>query len=72
MLQRTGKPVLKLVMDPRGQVQDLSSLRKQGYNIEPALSPEVCFDLVKDLNSPRGKGNNAYPKYISSSTVNTV
>lgn len=52
-----NKPVLKLVMDPRGQVQDLNSLRRQGYNIEPgSLSPEVAFDLVRDLNSPKGKG----------------
>ena len=52
-----NKPILKLVMDPRGQVQDLNSLRRQGYNIEPgSLSPEVAFDLVRDLNSPKGKG----------------
>jgi hypothetical protein len=44
-------------MDPRGQVQDLNSLRRQGYNIEPgSLSPEVAFDLVRDLNAPKGKG----------------
>lgn len=57
-LQETSstKSVLKLVMDPRGQVQDLNSLQKQGYNIEPCLSPEVCFDLVRDLNAPKGKG----------------
>ena len=52
-----NKPILKLVMDPRGQIQDLNSLRRQGYNIEPgSLSPEVAFDLVRDLNSPKGKG----------------
>lgn len=52
-----NKPMLKLVMDPRGQVQDLNSLRRQGFNIEPgSLSPEVAFDLVRDLNSPKGKG----------------
>ncbi|XP_039276957.1 uncharacterized protein LOC111056111 isoform X4 [Nilaparvata lugens] len=56
------KPSLKLVMDPRGQIQDLSSLRRQGLNIEPALSPEVCFDLVRDLNSPRGKGAELFAK----------
>ncbi|RZF49281.1 hypothetical protein LSTR_LSTR013370 [Laodelphax striatellus] len=56
------KPSLKLVMDPRGQIQDLSSLRRQGFNIEPALSPEVCFDLVRDLNSPRGKGAELFAK----------
>lgn len=52
-----NKPILKLIMDPRGQVQDIGSLRKQGYNIEPAaLSPDVCMDIVRDLNSPKGKG----------------
>jgi hypothetical protein len=52
-----NKPLLKLVMDPRGQVQDLNSLRRQGYNIETgSMSPEVAFDLVRDLNSPKGKG----------------
>ena len=44
-------------MDPRGQIQDLNSLRRQGYNIETGcLSPEVAFDLVRDLNAPKGKG----------------
>lgn len=43
-------------MNPHGHVQDLNSLRKQGYNIEPALSPDVCLEIVKDLNSPKGKG----------------
>lgn len=43
-------------MDPRGQVQDLQTLRKLGENIEPCLSPEVCFDLVRDLNAAKGKG----------------
>lgn len=43
-------------MDPRGQVQDLQTLRKLGENIEPCLSPEVCFDLVRDLNATKGKG----------------
>lgn len=52
-----NKPVLRLVMDPRGQIQDLNSLRRQGYNIEPeSMSPEVAFDLVRDLNAPKGKG----------------
>lgn len=52
-----NKPLLKLVMNPRGKVHDIYSLRKQGYNIESALSPEVCQEIVRDLNSPRGKGN---------------
>ena len=43
-------------MNPHGQVQDINSLRRQGYTIEPALSPDVCLEIVKDLNSPKGKG----------------
>lgn len=56
MYFQESKPPLKLVMNPRGQVQDISTLRKQGYAFEP-MSPEVCLDLVRDLNAPRGKGN---------------
>lgn len=54
----SGKPKdpLKLVMNPAGQIQDINSLRKQGYTIETALSPEVCLEIVKGLNSPKGKG----------------
>jgi hypothetical protein len=49
-------------MDPRGQIQDLYSLKKQGYSNEPAaLSPDVCFDLVRDLNAPKGKGKSQSP-----------
>lgn len=50
------KDPLKLVMNPHGQIQDINSLRKQGYSVESALSPEVCLEIVKGLNSPRGKG----------------
>ncbi|KAJ9576646.1 hypothetical protein L9F63_025461, partial [Diploptera punctata] len=58
-----NKPALKLVMDPRGQVQDINSLRRQGFNIEPgSLSPEVAFDLVRDLNAPKGKGAELFAK----------
>ncbi|KDR17437.1 hypothetical protein L798_08565 [Zootermopsis nevadensis] len=58
-----NKPVLRLVMDPRGQIQDLNSLRRQGYNIEPeSMSPEVAFDLVRDLNAPKGKGAELFAK----------
>lgn len=53
----SSKPPLKLVMDPRGQVQDISSLRQQGFNIETgSVSPDICFDLVRDLNATKGKG----------------
>ncbi|XP_050523165.1 uncharacterized protein LOC126895391 isoform X2 [Daktulosphaira vitifoliae] len=57
-----SKQILKLVMDPRGQVQDLQTLQKLGENIEPCLSPEVCFDLVRDLNATKGKGAALFAK----------
>lgn len=50
------KNPLKLVMNPHGQVQDINSLMKQGYTIQTPLSPEICFDLVRDLNTTKGKG----------------
>ncbi|XP_044257429.1 uncharacterized protein LOC123006736 isoform X3 [Tribolium madens] len=56
------KDPLKLVMNPHGQVQDINSLRKQGYTIESALSPDVCLEIVKDLNSPKGKGAELFAK----------
>lgn len=51
-----SKTNLKLVMNPHGKVQDLKSLTKQGEVIQPALSPALCFDLVKDLTTTKGKG----------------
>ncbi|CAH0545732.1 unnamed protein product [Brassicogethes aeneus] len=57
-----AKDTLKLVMNPHGQIQDLNSLRKQGVCIEPALSPDVCAEIVKDLNSPKGKGAELFAK----------
>ncbi|XP_050425333.1 neuroendocrine convertase 1-like isoform X2 [Adelges cooleyi] len=60
--QSDSKQILKLVMDPRGQVQDIQTLRKLGENIEPCLSPEVCFDLVRDLNATKGKGAALFAK----------
>ncbi|XP_025836747.1 uncharacterized protein LOC108742527 isoform X3 [Agrilus planipennis] len=58
-----NKPLLKLVMNPRGKVHDINSLRKQGYNIEPALlSPEICQEIVRDLNAPKGKGAELFAK----------
>lgn len=49
-------------MNPGGQLHDINSLRKQGYNIEAALSPEVCLEIVKGLNSPKGKGAELFAK----------
>lgn len=43
-------------MNPGGQVHDINSLRNQGYNFESALSPNICLEIVRDLNSPKGKG----------------
>ncbi|KAI5740001.1 hypothetical protein M8J77_026076 [Diaphorina citri] len=57
-----NKHLLKLVTDPRGQVQDIRSLKKQGYVTDPCLSPEICFDLVRDLNGPKGKGAELFAK----------
>ncbi|XP_013778437.1 uncharacterized protein LOC106463015 [Limulus polyphemus] len=52
-----GPPKLKLILDPR-HLQDASQLRKAGQNISEhnVVSPDVCLGLVKDLNSPVGKG----------------
>ncbi|XP_028138707.2 uncharacterized protein LOC114333079 isoform X1 [Diabrotica virgifera virgifera] len=59
----TPKDPLKLVMNPHGQVHDINSLRKQGYNVEPALlSPEIAQEIVKGLNSPKGKGAELFAK----------
>ncbi|XP_064458789.1 uncharacterized protein LOC135369071 isoform X2 [Ornithodoros turicata] len=59
----TGPPKLKLILDPR-HLEDASTLRSAGVNIveHGAMSPEVCLDLVKDLNSPRGKGAALFAK----------
>lgn len=59
----TGPPKLKLILDPR-HLEDASTLRSAGVNIveHGAMSPEVCLDLIKDLNSPRGKGAALFAK----------
>ncbi|XP_045464451.1 uncharacterized protein LOC123673808 [Harmonia axyridis] len=56
------KDPLKLVMNPHGQIQDINSLGKQGYNFESVLSPDICLEIVKDLNSPNGKGAELFAK----------
>lgn len=43
-------------MNPSGQLHDINSLKKQGHTFESALSPDICLEIVKDLNSPKGKG----------------
>lgn len=47
---------LKFLMDPRGQVQDLQSIRQCGLYEPNSMSPEVCLELVNALNAPQGKG----------------
>ncbi|XP_056629938.1 uncharacterized protein LOC130440687 isoform X1 [Diorhabda sublineata] len=57
------KDPIKLVMNPHGQVHDINSLRKQGYNVDTALlSPEIAQEIVKGLNSPKGKGAELFAK----------
>lgn len=56
----SGKLPLKLVMDPRGQVQDLATLRQHGITLDNSgmLSPDRCAELVSALHAPKGKGKN--------------
>lgn len=59
----SGPPKLKLILDPR-QLQDYVKLKSSGSNpVEhTAISPDICMDLVRDLNSPRGKGAALFAK----------
>lgn len=44
-------------MDPRGQVQDLTTLQNCGVSIDSGmLSPDRCAELVTALYAPHGKG----------------
>ncbi|CAG0912390.1 unnamed protein product [Notodromas monacha] len=55
-------PSLKFVLNPT-HVKDALSLRNSAiYNDHAKLSPEVFSDLVKDLNSPVGKGAQLFAK----------
>lgn len=58
-----GPPQLKLILDPR-HLLDMKRLRQEGINIveHNAVSPEICLDLVKDLNSPTGRGAQLFAK----------
>jgi len=47
---------LKLIMNPHGKVQDISSFSKQGQPVLAPMTPEKCFDLVRDLNTTKVKG----------------
>ncbi|GFY73646.1 uncharacterized protein TNIN_71022 [Trichonephila inaurata madagascariensis] len=58
-----GPPRLKLVLDPRHPL-DAAALRSSGLAISEhnVVSPEVCHGLVKDLQSPVGKGAALFAK----------
>lgn len=44
-------------MDPRGQVQDLTTSQNCGVNIDSGmLSPDRCAELVTALYAPQGRG----------------
>lgn len=66
LMQEPKPPLLKLVMNPRGHVQDWTHLKQTGMYSEPsALSPEICHDIVKDLHSPSGRGRQPAFCFIS-------
>lgn len=58
-----GPPKLKLILDPR-EILDLQKLRNSGViiNEHSAVSPDICLDLVRDLNSPCGRGAALFAK----------
>ncbi|KAF8771891.1 nucleolar protein dao-5-like isoform X2 [Argiope bruennichi] len=58
-----GPPKLKLVLDPRHPL-DAAALRSSGLSINEhnVVSPEVCHGIVKDLQSPVGKGAALFAK----------
>lgn len=51
---------LKLVMDPRGQVQNIETLQRQ-YEMQP-MSPDLCAEVVNALNEAGGKGAELFAK----------
>jgi len=62
-VQYRAKSPLKLLMNPKGQMWDLNTLRHSGIYIDaPPLSPEICSSLVKDLHTPKGKGAALFAK----------
>lgn len=60
---KDGPAKLKLILDPR-HIIDMNYLINQGVDIvkHDTISPEICHDLVKDLNSPVGKGAELFAK----------
>lgn len=48
------------MMNPHGKVLDIHGIQALGeeVNIEPVpKNPEKLFDIVRDLNNQRGRGN---------------
>jgi len=58
-----GPTRLKLILNPR-HIVDMQCLLKEGVDIvkHDAMSPEVCQGIVKDLNSPTGRGAQLFAK----------
>lgn len=56
----TNKTPLKLIMDPRGQVQNIDTLQRQ-YELQP-MSPDLCAEVVNALNESGGKGAELFAK----------
>ena len=51
------------MMNPHGKVLDIHGIQALGeeVNIEPMpKNPEKLFDIVRDLNNQRGRGNDEY------------
>lgn len=60
----TKKPAgLKLILDPR-QIIDMRRLLEEGVDIvqHDAVSPEVCHNIVRDLNAQAGRGAQLFAK----------
>ena len=55
-----NKTPLKLVMDPRGQVQNIETLQRQ-YEVPP-MSPDLAAEVVNALNEAGGKGAELFAK----------
>lgn len=55
-----SKTPLKLLMDPRGQVQNIDTLQRQ-YEMQP-MSPDLCAEVVNALNEAGGKGAELFAK----------
>lgn len=59
--QAQNKTPLKLLMDPRGQVQNIDTLQRQ-YEMMQPMSPDLCAEVVNALNEAGGKGAELFAK----------